>query len=71
MRKSTFFVIVILVVGGLILYSSAYTVNEAEQVVIVRLGEVIGEAVSEPGLHFKVPIFDEAKRFEKRWLEWE
>jgi modulator of FtsH protease HflC len=37
----------------------------------VRFGEVIGEAVTKPGLHFKTPLIDEVKPFEKRWLEWD
>ena len=62
----------ILVLAGLIaLYSALYTVNEGEQVVIVRFGEVIGAPVTEPGLHVKAPFVDEPRSFEKRWLEWD
>jgi modulator of FtsH protease HflC len=62
----------IIVVAGLIaLYASLYTVNEGEQVVIVRFGEVIGQPVEAPGLHVKAPFVDEPRMFEKRWLEWD
>lgn len=47
-----------------------YTVDETEQVVITRFGEPRGDAVTAPGLHFKVPFADTVNRFEKRWLEW-
>ncbi len=63
--------LIIVVVLGVIGYSAAYTVQEYEQVVIVRFGKVIGSAVTEPGLKFKMPIVDKAKSFEKRWLEWD
>jgi modulator of FtsH protease HflC len=47
-----------------------YTLDETEQAVITRFGEPRGEAVTQPGLHFKVPLADTVNRFEKRWLEW-
>lgn len=47
-----------------------YTLDETEQAVITRFGEPVGEAVTLPGLHFKLPLADTVNRFEKRWLEW-
>jgi membrane protease subunit HflC len=55
-----------LIVGSMTLY----TVGEAEQVVIVEFGKVIGTTISEPGLHAKAP-WQDARRFDKRWLEWD
>lgn len=49
---------------------ACYTLDEPEQAVITRFGEPRGNAVTEPGLHFKVPFADTVNRFEKRWLEW-
>jgi membrane protease subunit HflC len=63
-------VIFIIVAALIIAYSAAYTINEAEQVVVVRFGEVL-YTETEPGLHFKTPFIDDAMRFEKRWLEWD
>jgi modulator of FtsH protease HflC len=51
-------------------YSAFYTVAETEQVVITQFGEPIGNAVTQAGLHLKVPFTQEANVFEKRWLEW-
>jgi len=47
-----------------------YTVSEQEQVVITQFGEPIGQAVTSPGLHFKLPFAQEVNVFDKRWLEW-
>lgn len=55
----------------LAILSSAYVVPEWEQVVITRFGAPIGEPITEPGLKFKVPIFDKVQRFDKRFLEWD
>ena len=51
----------------LILTSSIYIVNEYEKAVVLRFGKL--EVVDpEPGLHFKLPIADEVKKFEARIL---
>ncbi len=63
-------VILVIIVVLIIFYSAAYTINEAEQVVVVRFGEV-RYTETNPGLHFKTPFIDDAMRFEKRWLEWD
>jgi membrane protease subunit HflC len=46
-------------------------VNESEQVVITQFGKPIGEPVTDPGVHFKLPFLQEANFFEKRFLEWD
>jgi membrane protease subunit HflC len=60
--------LVILVVATL--YSALYTVSETEQIVITQFGEPIGQAITQPGLHVKLPFAQEANVFDKRWLEW-
>jgi membrane protease subunit HflC len=57
--------------GLLALFSTAYVVPEWEQVVITRFGRPIGEPITEPGLKFRVPMVDEVRRFDKRFLEWD
>ena len=52
------------------LASTFYTVSEQEQVVITQFGEPIGQAISTPGLHVKVPFTQDVNVFDKRWLEW-
>lgn len=61
--------LVLLVV--LVFYASTYKVEEGEQVLITRFGEIQGKASTEPGLHFKAPFIDSVRRFDKRWLEWD
>jgi len=63
--------LLVLVAGLLItLDAGLYTVSEQEQVVITQFGEPIGQAVTSPGLHFKLPFAQEVNVFDKRWLEW-
>ena len=55
----------------LVLLNSFYIVYEYDQVIITQFGEPIGDAITKPGLHMKVPFIQKANRFEKRWLEWD
>ena len=57
--------------GIIVIRASTYVLPEWEQVIITQFGEPIGDAVTEPGLKFKVPFIQEVNRFEKRWLEWD
>ena len=61
-----FAVVAIGVLGG-----SFYTVRETETVILTQFGRPIGEPVSEPGLHFKVPFIQTVNTIEKRVLEWD
>lgn len=48
-----------------------YTLEEGKQAVIVQFGRPVGAPVTEAGLHVKLPIIQEARRFEKRLLIWD
>jgi len=48
-----------------------YIVHETEQVIITQFGDPVGEAITDPGLKFKIPFMQEANFFEKRYLEWD
>ena len=51
--------------------AAAYTVGEAEQVIITQFGKPVGDPVTDAGLHFKVPFIQQIHSFEKRFLEWD
>lgn len=53
------------------LFSSAYVVDETEQVVITQFGRSIGESRKDPGLYLKIPIIQQANYFPKNLLEWD
>jgi membrane protease subunit HflC len=52
-------------------YLSAYTVNQAEQVIVTQFGRPVGDPVTEPGLHFKLPFIQQVNSFDKRYLAWD
>ncbi len=55
----------------LVLSSSTYRLDQADQAIIVQFGEPVGDVVDEPGLHFKLPFVQEVRRFDKRLLDWD
>ncbi|MDH4257370.1 MAG: protease modulator HflC [Candidatus Aminicenantes bacterium] len=55
----------------IVLLNSFYVVSEMNQVIITQFGEPIGDTITKPGLHMKVPFIQKANYFEKRWLEWD
>ncbi|MBF0241049.1 MAG: protease modulator HflC [Desulfamplus sp.] len=54
-----------------VLFASAYIVDETEQVVITQFGRVVGDAVTTPGLNFKMPFIQKASYFPKNLQEWD
>jgi membrane protease subunit HflC len=56
---------------GLVLLLSLFTVRQTEQVIITQFGRPMGEPITEPGLHFKLPFIQEVNRIDKRYLAWD
>src|SRR5687768_4197007 len=51
--------------------ASTFTVDQAEQAIIVEFGEPKGGVITNPGLHWKKPFIQEVRRFDKRLLVWD
>jgi len=67
--KNSLFAIAVIILA-IVVISSAYTVNPAEQVVITQFGRPVGKPITTAGIHFKIPIIQEANFFDKRAMEW-
>lgn len=64
--------ILLLLLGAFVVGSSAlFTIDEAEQAIIVQFGAPVGDPITSPGLHFKIPFIQEVRRFDKRLLSWD
>ena len=63
--------IILLIAAAVMVYDSAFTVNETEQVVITQFGRIVGEAIKDPGLKFKLPFIQKTHIFNKNILEWD
>lgn len=60
----TFIVLAVILIG---ISQSMFIVDEREQALVLNLGEPKGE-VRNPGLHFKIPMVQEVRRFDGRIL---
>lgn len=56
-----------LVVLVAIVSNALYVVNERERAVLLKFGEVVATDIK-PGLHFKIPIVNDVRRFESRLI---
>ena len=56
---------------AIILLDGIYIVDERSQVIITQFGKPVGNAVTTPGLNFKLPMIQKANYFDKRYLEWD
>jgi len=63
--------LILLIAGAVCLKGSLYILDEVEQAVVVQLGAPVGEPVTTPGMHFKVPFIQEVRRFDKRVISWD
>jgi len=52
-------------------FSSAYVVDETEQVVLTQFGKAVGEPKIQPGLYFKIPGIQQANYFPKNLQSWD
>jgi membrane protease subunit HflC len=71
MKPTTAIGAIIAVVILIVLRSSIYVVNEAEQVILTQFGKPVGAPKSSPGLKVKAPFIQTVHRFDKRFLEWD
>ena len=63
--------LIVIAVAFIGIYSSIYTVDETEQVVITQFGKAIGQPITKPGLYFKIPMIQQANYFPKNLLNWD
>ena len=71
MRPVPSLAIAAVILIGLGLFLSTYTVNQTEQVIITQFGRPVGQPITDPGLHLKVPFIQQVIRFDKRYLAWD
>jgi modulator of FtsH protease HflC len=67
MGNRTFAAIAGVLAAAIVLYMSVFTVRETDFVIRFRLGEIVQSDYG-PGLHFKLPLLDDARKYEKRVL---
>ncbi|MEY3161490.1 MAG: hypothetical protein RIT25_1481 [Planctomycetota bacterium] len=71
MNIKKLFVVAIAIFLLLLFGGAFYTVGETDVVIRTEFGRQVGDPVTEPGLHFKLPFIQKVNRLEKRLLEWD
>jgi membrane protease subunit HflC len=71
MKTSTTIIVLLLLAILLTAGGAFYVLEEGHQAVILQFGRPVGSAVTEAGLHFKLPFIQEVRRFDKRLLIWD
>ncbi len=64
-------VIIFIVVLLIVISSALYILDERQQAIITQFGDPIGDAITNAGLHIKIPFIQKVHYFEKRILEWD
>jgi modulator of FtsH protease HflC len=59
---------VLLIAAAVGVYLSAFIVHQTEQAMVLRFGE-IKKIIQKPGLHWKVPVAEQVRYFDKRILD--
>jgi membrane protease subunit HflC len=67
MSNRQIFILVVIVLVAIIGYSSVFTVNEREQAIKFRLGEIV-KSDYKPGIYGQVPFINNVLKFERRIL---
>lgn len=68
MKKPLLIALLILVV--LIAKNGLFVIDEGRQAIVAQFGKPVG-GVQLPGLHFKIPLIQEVRRFDSRILKWD
>lgn len=61
---------IVLIALAVVAFSGLYTVRENQQALVVQFGQP-REVVTQPGLHFKVPIMQQVSYFDARLLDFD
>lgn len=63
--------IILALFAALFLSQALYTVRQTEQAILTQFGRPVGDPVTEPGLHFKMPFVQQVNRIDKRYMGWD
>ena len=65
MSNARFMGLIVFGVAFIVIGLAAFTVNEREVAIKLRVGEVVASDY-EPGLHWKIPVYENVRKFPSR-----
>lgn len=71
MKSSLPYILIAIFLAFSALFSAAFTIDQTEQAIVLRFGEpVVGRGlITEPGLHFKLPLIENVVILDNRILD--
>lgn len=69
MNRLAMIALIGIAVAGFVAASALFTVEQTEQVLITQFGQPV-RVISEPGMHFKIPLVQTVISFERRLLDY-
>jgi len=69
-KHLTILVVIFVIFFGVIVAGPFFVINEGEQAVVVRFGQIVN-VVTEAGLQLKIPFIDEVHRYPRRIMSWD
>ena len=69
-NKVAIILIIVLAIAATV-YSSAFIVDETEQVVLTRFGKIVREPITTPGLNFRIPFIDTVNKYPLNLQHWD
>lgn len=52
-------------------WAAAFIVPEGQQALVTEFGKIVGDPIDKAGLHFKMPIVNDVRFYDKRILAWD
>lgn len=74
MMKSLLTILAILAGAAVVfIWSGAlfFQIEEGQQAIVLQFGRPVGDPITQPGLHSKIPFIQEVRRFDRRLLIWD
>lgn len=63
-------IVLVVLVVFLVILGPFYVVQEGEQAIVIRFGEIIS-STQEAGLHYKTPVIDQVTKYSSKLLSWD
>ena len=67
-RSGLLFLAIIIAVGGILVFSSMFTVRQDQQALVLQFGSPV-EVERTPGLKFKIPFIQNVEYYDRRILD--
>jgi modulator of FtsH protease HflC len=62
---------ILVAVSAILLMNATFIVTEGQQALVTQFGKIIGQPITDAGMHFKLPFINDVRMMDKRILTWD